>query len=92
MPHYEISHTTPLSATQRTHLASAITTLHCTTFSAASIFVNITFHDHHHHEKAKQTGYTKTTFVGGKEVSSTIQYNPHPLPSHDPSIHPSIHP
>lgn len=44
MPLYEIHHSCPLSASQQHALATYITTLHCTTFSAASAFVNITFH------------------------------------------------
>ncbi|KAF2690472.1 hypothetical protein K458DRAFT_106050 [Lentithecium fluviatile CBS 122367] len=63
MPHYEIFHSTPLTPNQCRQLAEAITTLHCTTFSVPSAFVNITFH---HSDR----GYTRITFVGGKEVRS----------------------
>jgi phenylpyruvate tautomerase PptA (4-oxalocrotonate tautomerase family) len=44
MPLYEIHHSCPLSTAQQQALATGITTLHCTTFSAPSAFVNITFH------------------------------------------------
>ncbi|KAF1948895.1 hypothetical protein CC80DRAFT_426068 [Byssothecium circinans] len=60
MPHYEIFHTTPLARSQRTQLASAITNLYCTTFSAPSIFVNITFH-YYDAEKAEEKGHVKHT-------------------------------
>ncbi|KAF1362865.1 hypothetical protein EJ07DRAFT_105836 [Lizonia empirigonia] len=55
MPLYEIHHSCALSPSQRAALARAITTLHCTTFSAPSIFVNVTFHP--------TSG--QTIFVGG---------------------------
>lgn len=46
MPHYQIHASTFLSASQRDTLAARVTTLHCSTFTAPSIFVNITFHPH----------------------------------------------
>ncbi|KAF1924269.1 uncharacterized protein M421DRAFT_73052 [Didymella exigua CBS 183.55] len=44
MPLYEIHHSCPLTTSQQHALATAITTLHCTTFSAPSAFVNTAFH------------------------------------------------
>lgn len=44
MPLYEIHHSCALTTTQQQALATAITSLHCTTFSAPSAFVNITYH------------------------------------------------
>lgn len=55
MPLYEIHHSCALSPSQRAALARAITILHCTTFSAPSIFVNVTFHP----------TSAQTIFVGG---------------------------
>nr|POE72508.1 hypothetical protein CFP56_12381 [Quercus suber] len=45
MPFYEIQHSTPLTVSQRDHLADGITTLHATTFTTPRLFVNVTFHD-----------------------------------------------
>lgn len=44
MPLYSIHHSCTLTPAQQRALARAITTLHCTTFSAPAAFVNITFH------------------------------------------------
>jgi hypothetical protein len=59
MPLYEIHHSHPLTPTQHRALASSITALHCTTFSAPSLFVNVVF-------------YPSTTFttVGGNPVQT----------------------
>ncbi|KAF2844672.1 hypothetical protein T440DRAFT_314665 [Plenodomus tracheiphilus IPT5] len=62
MPHYAIHHSTLLSPTQKSALATTITNLHTTLFSAASIFVNVTFH--------ATTLQTQTTFVGGQQVQT----------------------
>jgi phenylpyruvate tautomerase PptA (4-oxalocrotonate tautomerase family) len=43
MPLYEIHHSHPLTAAQHTALATEITNLHCTTFAAPALFVNIVF-------------------------------------------------
>ncbi|KAJ9296426.1 hypothetical protein DTO271G3_5124 [Paecilomyces variotii] len=43
MPLYEIYHSTPLTTTQKSHLAQSITSLHSTTFRTPSLFVNIRF-------------------------------------------------
>jgi phenylpyruvate tautomerase PptA (4-oxalocrotonate tautomerase family) len=50
MPLYEIYHTCNLTNSQRQSVASAITNLHCITFSAPSAFVNITFRRRYTHE------------------------------------------
>ncbi|KAL6710191.1 hypothetical protein ACN47E_009982 [Coniothyrium glycines] len=55
MPHYEIHASTPLSSSQRGTFASRLTALHCITFTAPSIFVNITFHND-----------STISYVGGK--------------------------
>lgn len=44
MPLYQIHHSCSLSTSQQAAIAKGITNLHCTTFSAPSAFVNITFH------------------------------------------------
>ncbi|KAF2631260.1 hypothetical protein BU25DRAFT_386290 [Macroventuria anomochaeta] len=44
MPLYEIHHSCTLTASQQSAIASGITSLHCTTFSTPSAFVNTTFH------------------------------------------------
>jgi hypothetical protein len=44
MPLYQIHHSCSLSSAQQQAIASGITNLHCSTFSAPSAFVNITFH------------------------------------------------
>ena len=44
MPLYEIHHSHPLTTAQHHALARSITTLHCTTFSVPSLFVNVVFH------------------------------------------------
>jgi phenylpyruvate tautomerase PptA (4-oxalocrotonate tautomerase family) len=43
MPLYEIHHSHTLTAAQQRALATSITALHCSTFSAPSLFVNIVF-------------------------------------------------
>jgi phenylpyruvate tautomerase PptA (4-oxalocrotonate tautomerase family) len=43
MPFYEITHSYPLTPTQRQLIAERITDLHSTTFNAPSLFVNINF-------------------------------------------------
>ncbi|ORX95703.1 hypothetical protein BCR34DRAFT_498303 [Clohesyomyces aquaticus] len=58
MPLYTVHHAFPLYPEQRSALATAITSLHCTTFRAPSIFVNVTFHP------------ATPTFIGGREVQS----------------------
>ena len=44
MPLYEIHHSCALNPQQQQAIATEITKLHCNTFSAPSIFVNIAFH------------------------------------------------
>lgn len=61
MPLYAIHHTAPLTPYQKQSLASSITSLHCTTFSAPSAFVNITFHP---------APADAAVFVGGSEVKT----------------------
>ncbi|KAJ4983163.1 cis-3-chloroacrylic acid [Stagonosporopsis vannaccii] len=63
MPLYEIHHSIPLSKPQRTALATHITNLHCSTFSAPSAFVNIAFHPTSHAPSNPATA--PTIFVGG---------------------------
>lgn len=58
MPLYEVHHSCPLTPTQQQALATGITNLHCTTFSAPSAFVNITFHP--------TSIATPQIYVGGK--------------------------
>jgi phenylpyruvate tautomerase PptA (4-oxalocrotonate tautomerase family) len=81
MPLYEVFHTCPLTPTQQRQLAEGITTLHCTTFSAPSPFVNVTLHHYSNKE-----GGAKTVFVGGKEVSlnpvTPLRAVPSGLPVH----------
>jgi hypothetical protein len=43
MPLYEIHHSHPLTSVQHRALATSITALHCSTFSAPSLFVNVVF-------------------------------------------------
>lgn len=59
MPFYHITHSTPLSPTQRQSLATSITHLHSTTFNAPSLFVNIKF-------SPSSSAPDDTYFVGGK--------------------------
>ncbi|KAF2121082.1 hypothetical protein BDV96DRAFT_203373 [Lophiotrema nucula] len=59
MPLYEVFHGVHLTPIQRASLAKKLTHLHCSTFSAPSIFVNVTFH-------AAKEGDVE--FAGGKEV------------------------
>lgn len=43
MPIYEVYHSFPLTATERQHLATSITNLHCTAFTTPSFFVHVRF-------------------------------------------------
>ncbi|KAH7350342.1 hypothetical protein BKA66DRAFT_431266 [Pyrenochaeta sp. MPI-SDFR-AT-0127] len=65
MPHYEIHHSCGLTQHQRHALATAITTLHCTLFSAPSAFVNVSFHAN---KADSQDSAAHSIFVGGKPV------------------------
>lgn len=65
MPHYEIHHSCGLSQHQRGAIAAAITTLHCTLFSAPSAFVNISFHAN---KTSNEDGAAPSIYVGGKPV------------------------
>ncbi|KAF6829360.1 hypothetical protein CPLU01_08002 [Colletotrichum plurivorum] len=47
MPFYEVFHSYPLSSEQRQSLASAITKLHCETFTTPSFFVHTRFNVQH---------------------------------------------
>lgn len=68
MPLYEISHTCVLSPEQQEKIAKGITDLHCTTFSAPAIFVNVVFH-RYDDSQADNGEYSKAVFVGGKKAS-----------------------
>ncbi|KAH6679161.1 hypothetical protein B0J14DRAFT_580185 [Halenospora varia] len=63
MPFYDIQHSTPLSPSQKSSLATQITQLHSTTFNTPSLFVNIKF-------SLPQSSSTSSAdpnfFVGGK--------------------------
>ena len=45
MPLYEVNHATNLTASQKSDLATALTTLHSTRFSTPRLFVNVKFTD-----------------------------------------------
>ncbi|KAH9881810.1 hypothetical protein J1614_000981 [Plenodomus biglobosus] len=62
MPHYAIHHSTPLSHTQTSALATTITALHTTLFSTPSTLVNVTFHP--------TTPASQTTYVGSLQVQT----------------------
>ncbi|KAJ4301589.1 hypothetical protein N0V90_003682 [Kalmusia sp. IMI 367209] len=68
MPLYEVFHTYSLSSKQKEQIAKGITDIHCTTFAAPSIFVNVVFHEYNSAWQGR--AYTKTLFVGGKKYSS----------------------
>jgi phenylpyruvate tautomerase PptA (4-oxalocrotonate tautomerase family) len=60
MPFYHITHSTPLTPTQRQAFASSLTSLHSTTFTAPSLFVNIKF------SPFSNPSNSSSFFVGGK--------------------------
>ncbi|KAF3003507.1 hypothetical protein E8E13_004904 [Curvularia kusanoi] len=64
MPLYQIHHSAPLTPSQQTLLAQGITSLHCSTFSAPSAFVNMTFHYNPPVSTPSSTP-TTTIYVGG---------------------------
>ena len=71
MPFYEIFHVYPLTPTQRRELAEQITTLHCTTFSVPSAFVNVVLYYCSNKEGSKSDD--RAMFVGGKEVRILVR-------------------
>lgn len=66
MPLYEITHASPLTTSQQDSLATRITHLHATMFTAPTHFVNVKF--------INNTSQSIPTYVGGKRRSvNTIQ-------------------
>jgi phenylpyruvate tautomerase PptA (4-oxalocrotonate tautomerase family) len=70
MPHYAVLTSITLDHAQRSALAKGLTNLHCSTFSALPLFVNVTFHD------------SVPTFVAGREAQTNYIHayiRPRPL-------------
>lgn len=62
MPLYEVTHSYPLTAEQRQHLAGEITRLHATAFTTPSLFVNVIF--------KQENPNGGTFFIAGKQRAS----------------------
>jgi phenylpyruvate tautomerase PptA (4-oxalocrotonate tautomerase family) len=81
MPLYEIHHSCDFTKSQRQSIASAITNLHCTTFSTPSAFVNVIF----------QPNYTmdapSNIYVGGSShCTNYIIGHLRPRPNNDEKL------
>lgn len=64
MPLYNVEHSFPLNAQQKTDLAERITNLHAQAFTTPSIFVQVSFHQH--------DASAQNNFLAGKPLKQSL--------------------